>query len=345
MMALVTSSITTYTYSLSRLLQLLLLLNSQIVLYGLTKPLNIRRNVVNVSRSINQTVKIKNLGIIIPAYNEENRILQTLGSYQDYFLNYRALPEFLDANTNIKIIIVDDGSSDNTVAKIRRFREISKATEETIGKQTHFNIDYLSLDKNRGKGAAIARGVQELQQIQKDTKDSYILITDADASADIQTSFEKLRPLMRKSNSSPPDLIIGNRLSTSKNTSLLRLILRYGFRAFVRVCGGLGGVKDTQCGFKFISQDLAHVLYTNLHLMRWTHDVEVCFLASKLNVTIENVDVNWEEKEGSKLVDKSVTLDLVLVIIGMIVDILIMRFMYFFRRWNIPEYDNAKKRM
>ena len=100
--------------------------------------------------------------IIIPAYNEKNRILKTLNSIYEYF-----------QNENFEIIIVDDGSNDNTTSFIEN-------KKESIGE----NIKIISYQPNKGKGYAVKKGIEKAQG-------KFILFTDADNSTPIE-EFKKL---------------------------------------------------------------------------------------------------------------------------------------------------------
>lgn len=70
---------------------------------------------------------------------------------------------------------------------------------------------------------------------------------------------------------------------------------------FVGTLIGLGEYKDTQCGFKLFSRKAANKIVFNMHLTRWAFDVEMLYIAKKLNIPTKEIKVNWREVEGSKL--------------------------------------------
>jgi len=94
----------------------------------------------------------------------------------------------------------------------------------------------------------------------------------------------------------------------------------------VRVVGGIHNIKDTQCGFKLFSRSASAHLFPNLHIERWCFDIELLYVAIGFNIPIDEVAVNWEEIDGSKLnvLDASVQ---------MAWDLLRIRVNYMFRNW------------
>lgn len=102
----------------------------------------------------------------------------------------------------------------------------------------------------------------------------------------------------------------------------------WGFHFCVEFLGGVKGIRDTQCGFKLFTRDSAKNLFGNLHIERWCFDVELLYLASRFNVPVSEVPVNWTEIEGSKL-------DPIEASIQMLRDLLKIRLCYMFGVWKI----------
>lgn len=110
----------------------------------------------------------------------------------------------------------------------------------------------------------------------------------------------------------------------------------HGFHAFVIALAGGHGVRDTQCGFKLFTRASALRLFTSQHIDQWAFDVELLYLATKLNMPIVEVAVNWTEIPGSKL-------DIVSSSVQMARDILLIRFCYTLGIWK-PRVSIADER-
>jgi dolichyl-phosphate beta-glucosyltransferase len=235
------------------------------------------------------------------------------------------------------------------------------------------SINCLSLAKNEGKGSAISRGLayianqtkQQIVLLQQDglvsnqnvtripTTSStrhWVLVADADGSGDIRylnamlLKFDQLlkETTMYKNNKETKEnrqheqnedaMLIGNRMDKSASPS--RRITRWGFQTMVKwICGDLQ-VRDTQCGMKLMTLDAGLATYSNLHLQRWTHDVEVLYRARELNIPVTEMDVGWEDKDGSKLVTGS-WVQTIWVSGVMLMEVIIMRVQYMLGRWKV----------
>ena len=219
------------------------------------------------------------LTLLIPAYNEEFRIGETLHACDDFLSSSDLWKD------RSRILVVDDGSVDDTVRVVEEFTSRSSAVP----------LECLRLTPNQGKGAALAAGMRACPN------DGLILTTDADGSAELDglhVLYPKLTELI--DDWSQPALVSGYR--TYADASALRLIFRWGFRTVVKtVCGDLG-VKDSQCGFKLMTAPAAKLLYDDLNLPGWSHDVEVLYRARELKIPVVEEDIVWEDKPGSKLV-------------------------------------------
>jgi dolichyl-phosphate beta-glucosyltransferase len=248
------------------------------------------------------------LVVLIPAYNEADRIGATLDSYQDFLAQSK-----WDC---CKILVVDDGSSDGTLSVV-----------QTSGQEKNkIPIQCVSLAFNQGKGAAIARGIEEI--VEHSDNNMIILTLDADGSGDLIYLDKMMNELeglvLTKSDKmdwSCPALVTGNR---NYNLFSARGITRWGFQTCVSIIMGGLGVQDTQCGYKLMTLSAANLLYKDLNLKGWAHDVEALYRAKLCNVPVTQISIDWQDKDGSKVVESGV----VRVSTQMLLDILRLRWEY-----------------
>lgn len=266
---------------------------------------------------------VPHLVVLLPAYNEVQRIGDTIETYQ-YYLD--SCDQWME---KAQILVVDDGSEDGTSNFVQSWKSDGKV-----------HVDCISLSHNEGKGAAISFGIRHLVTQYADEA-CLVLIADADGSGDISclkkmvTSLGHLiasQTLSEESFWHVPALVVGNR--GYKGSSLSRSILRWGFRTTVRIlCGDLR-VSDSQCGFKLLTLAAAKRLYVDLNLKRWSHDVEVLYRAREWNMPITEETVRWKDKEGSKLITSPFSAVQVSSI--MLLEVLQMRIEYDMGRWKLP---------
>eukprot|EP00550_Attheya_septentrionalis_P011096 CAMPEP_0198302876 /NCGR_PEP_ID=MMETSP1449-20131203/56594_1 /TAXON_ID=420275 /ORGANISM="Attheya septentrionalis, Strain CCMP2084" /LENGTH=346 /DNA_ID=CAMNT_0044005349 /DNA_START=90 /DNA_END=1130 /DNA_ORIENTATION=+ len=269
------------------------------------------------------------LTVILPSYNEALRIRDTL---KEYTLQLDRIWE----RGNCDILVVNDGSTDDTMQVMQEF-----SVDRTIP------VDCISLERNVGKGAAVARGISEVGRRQssneKDEKnggtmETIILVADADGSGDMEC-LESMTTLLASileiekhgGNWKKPAMVVGYR--NSMETSPLRTVTRWGFRTVVQTVIGNRHVRDSQCGFKLMSLSAGLQLYSNLHLVGWTHDVEVLYRAQVRNIPTREHPVEWTDKAGSKLLtpDNNV----VSVSATMLWEVIQMRLEYALGRWTV----------
>lgn len=208
------------------------------------------------------------ISIVIPAFNEEERLPLSLRKILDYFENRDETKE---------IIVVDDGSTDNTTAII---------TKEFP------NVNLIKLGKNSGKGAAIRKGMLS-------ANGNFILFCDADLS----TPIYEIDKLSAKLNNGF-DIAIGSR---ALDPSLIKLhqpfyreFMGKTFNKIVQVLT-FAGISDTQCGFKMFKKDIAHKLFAQSVIDGFSFDVEILYLAHKANYKIAEVPVEWYNDAKTKV--------------------------------------------
>lgn len=215
----------------------------------------------------------RSISIIVPAYNEELRLPDTLRKIEDYFSR---VP--WDEH---EILVVDDGSKDGTVAAAGSFAASNP------------NIRILKNPGNRGKGYTVRHGMME-------ARCEWCLFSDADLSTPIE-ELDKLWKALTEKNAT---VAIGSRALDRSlvgvHQSAFREMSGRFFNTVMRFTIGLP-IKDTQCGFKLFRRDVARAAFSRQTLERWGFDVEVLFIAQKLGNKIAEVPVRWDNAEGSKL--------------------------------------------
>ena len=209
--------------------------------------------------------------LIIPAYNEQGRIVSTL----------RTVDAYMSAQGgSYEIIVVDDGSTDGTL-------DIVKDLAAETG-----SIRVVSYEKNSGKGYAVRQGVFA-------ARGDYIAFSDADLSAPID-ELPKLFDAIKNGF----DVAIGSR---AVNRSLLGVhqpwYRELGGRGLNLIIQALAvpGIKDTQCGFKLFRGDVAREIFSKCFLDGWGFDVETLYLARRLGHTVAEIPVRWSHAAGSKI--------------------------------------------
>jgi glycosyltransferase involved in cell wall biosynthesis len=214
----------------------------------------------------------RSLSVIIPAYNEQSRLPETLKKLLRYFGG--GAWQFLE------IVIVDDGSTDGTVAVAQDFAAKAPA------------IRILRNPGNCGKGYSIRHGMLE-------ARGEWALFTDADLSAPI----EELDKLWSAADAGTP-VVIGSRALNRSLVEVHQSIFRESagkfFNLVMRIVLRLP-LADTQCGFKLFAAEAARKIFTRQRLNRFGFDAEVLFIARKLGYQIAEVPVRWRNVEGSKV--------------------------------------------
>ncbi len=211
------------------------------------------------------------LSIVIPAYNEADRLPATLGSAID----------FLDRDgRSAEIIVVDDGSGDGTSDVVR-----------TAGARDS-RIRLIRLPRNRGKGYAVRMGMVN-------AVGSRVLFADADGATPFQELYRLEAALERGAG-----VAIGSREGQDNDVRVeARLFRRVVGRIFHTLVGQLtvSGFADTQCGFKLFTAEVAGSLFPRLRMDGFAFDVELLLIAQRDGVSIAEVPINWTHQPGSKV--------------------------------------------
>lgn len=208
------------------------------------------------------------LSIVIPAYNESERIVPTIGEIAAYVCSLGQPWELL---------IADDGSKDDTVALCNGL-ELA-------------NLRVLVAPQNGGKGSAVQRGMLA-------AAGEVVLFADADNS----TPIEELGAMLAKIDAGY-DVVVGSRAASGAqeaHRSLLRRTMSATLRGMIRPIFNLQ-VSDTQCGFKLFRREAAQRLFGAQTIMGFSFDLEILYLASKWGYKIAEQPVAWVDAPGSKV--------------------------------------------
>ena len=209
--------------------------------------------------------------IVIPAYNESGRLPRTLRTVVDCVRSH---------DWNAEVIVVNDGSTDDTAAIVRRFAATSP------------EVRLLENPQNRGKGYSVRNGVTH-------ALGDIILFTDADLSTPLDEAEALFAALARGA-----DIAIGSRwMSRSHQTErqpLYRQFFGRCFNALTRVLMHLP-FADTQCGFKAFTRSAALTVFPLQTIDRWGFDPELLFIAMWRGIHIEEVPVSWAHDTRTRI--------------------------------------------
>ncbi len=209
------------------------------------------------------------LSIIIPAYNEAYRLPASLERIHDHFAH---------STGEYEVIVVDDGSTDTTVADV------------TAMQQDWPNLRVIAAGVNRGKGAAVQRGMKEARG---DVR--------AFVDADLSTPLEDLDMLVGKL-SDQYGVVIASRAVRGSTVTVhqpwYREVMGRTYNLLVRLLL-LPDLHDTQCGCKVFTEKASHACFDDLSIYRWGFDVESLVRARRAGIGILEVPVHWAHVEAS----------------------------------------------
>jgi glycosyltransferase involved in cell wall biosynthesis len=192
--------------------------------------------------------------LVIPAYNESERITASL----DKILAYIA-----QNNWDAEVLVVNDGSRDNTADVIRQYEQRSSI------------VRLLENPGNRGKGYSVRHGMLQ-------ARGDVLIFSDADLSSPIYESAKLIREIEKGA-----DVAFGSRWleadTQTERQSILRQIAGRVYNLLLRAILGLN-YKDTQCGLKAFTRDAAEKVFTRQKIERWGFDPELLFIAKKFGM-------------------------------------------------------------
>jgi len=214
------------------------------------------------------------LSVVMPAYNEASRkgrgIRENLQDISKYFAQKKVLYE---------VIVVNDGSKDNTTEVVESFRNILPT------------LTIIDRKENKGKLFSVQEGLLKAQG-------KFRLFTDADGATAIDSLDKFWKHIENNEN-----VIIGSRdveeAKIEKHQSRIKEMLGDMGNLLIQYTLDLRGIKDTQCGFKVLSQEVVEKIIPQMKAVRWGGDFEILALSKKMGYHIVEVPIVWTDSGQS----------------------------------------------
>ena len=209
------------------------------------------------------------LSVIIPSYNEANTILSILEKVNNQ----------KNDNVDLEVIVINDGSSDKT--------------DEVIGENQELLDVYISMDKNRGKGAAVKKGLEV-------AKGDYVIFQDADLEYD-PNDFKKFYELLEKNS---PDVVIGSRFQGSEYTKVMYFWNKIGNKVLTLFFNLLFNTTFTDIYSCYLLYRRNLVDFNNLKTNGWDQHGEILGTAVKNGNKFYEVSISYDGRtfaDGKKI--------------------------------------------
>jgi dolichyl-phosphate beta-glucosyltransferase len=211
------------------------------------------------------------LSVIVPAFNEEDRLLPTLE---------RLVAWLRQGGRSFEVVVVDDGSTDRTARVAGEFA------------RGNLEVSVVRLPRNRGKGAAVREGFRR-------SLGELVLFSDADLS----TPIEEFEPLLAALESGVGLAMASRGLRESNvvvHQAWYRELMGKTFNVIIRLATGIPH-RDTQCGFKLLRGEDARALAAEMRENGFAFDVELVLLARRRGLAVREIPVTWIDKLRSRV--------------------------------------------
>jgi glycosyltransferase involved in cell wall biosynthesis len=211
------------------------------------------------------------ISVVIPVYNEESVIRQTIDQIVDFFV-HKDMP--------YEILIVDDGSKDSSLLIIKH------------ESQKNSNIKVLINPQNKGKGYSVREGVMA-------SCGEYILCVDADLQVPIN-EVDSVMPYINQGE----DIICGSRRIKRSLATEKELSSRVAASRLLNIAAKMVlalPVSDSQCGFKCFKRAVARHIFSKQMITGYGYDLEVLYVAQKNKYTIREIPIKWQINRKSRI--------------------------------------------
>ena len=215
---------------------------------------------------------IKSISVIYPVYNEETRLNRVFTDINKFDLNNKYIKK--------EYIFVNDGSTDKSLSLIKKKIKKNK------------KIKVISYKKNKGKGYALKQGVNN-------AKNNWILTTDSDCSV---SNFQLISWIKKKYIYRKCNIYFGSRnhYSSVVKKKVERKIIGIIFKIIIKFLFKIT-LSDTQCGFKLYRSKTAKKLFKEIVTNGYMHDIEICLIAKRMKLKINDLPVNWMHQKNGKI--------------------------------------------
>lgn len=215
---------------------------------------------------------LKSISIIYPIFNEEKRLLRTIKDIKKFDKSINSIKK--------EYILVNDGSTDNTLSLIKKKFKNNK------------RVKIINYKMNRGKGYALKLGVEL-------SKNRWILTTDSDCSV---SNFQLNKWIKKNYIDNKNFIYFGSRNLPDSlvKKKILRMIIGKIFIILLKILFQIN-LSDTQCGFKLYKTNYAKKIFKKIVTDGYMHDIEICILANRLNLKIIELPVKWTHISESKI--------------------------------------------
>lgn len=227
------------------------------------------------------------ISVIVPAYNERDRLPVMLSEAVEHLA--------ATYGESYEILIVDDGSKDDTVDIALSWGGERYTRHGDIQPD---QLRVVSLERNRGKGGAVTHGMRHVRGRQ-------VVFADADGAtrfSDLSTLVAELKAVETEQHG----IAVGSRAHMVNTDAVvkrswIRNLLMYSFHTLLKTVG-VREVGDTQCGFKLFTREAARAVFSDMRTEGWIFDIEILLLARYKGIPVVEVPVNWHEVDGTKMV-------------------------------------------